>query len=35
MTIRERAELLGGRMIVKSAPGKGSIFFITVPDVAV
>jgi PAS domain S-box-containing protein len=33
LTIRERAELLGGRMTIKSAPGKGSIFFITVPDV--
>jgi len=32
-TIRERAELLGGRMRIKSAPGKGSIFFITVPDI--
>jgi PAS domain S-box-containing protein len=32
MTIRERAKLLGGRMIVKSAPGQGSIFFIAVPD---
>ncbi len=33
MTIRERAKLLGGRMVIQSAPGKGSIFFITVPDV--
>jgi signal transduction histidine kinase len=33
-TIRERAGLLGGRMTIKSAPGQGSIFFITVPDVA-
>ena len=32
-TIRERAELLGGRMKVKSAPGKGCILFIAVPDV--
>ncbi len=32
-TIRERAKLLGGRMTIKSAPGQGSIFFITVPDV--
>ena len=31
--IRERVELLGGRMKIRSAPGKGSIFFITVPDV--
>ncbi|MCL5278693.1 MAG: PAS domain-containing protein [Planctomycetes bacterium] len=35
MTIRERAKLLGGRMIIKSAPGQGSIFFVAVPDVAV
>jgi len=34
-TIRERIELLGGRLTIKSAPGQGSIFFITVPDVAV
>jgi PAS domain S-box-containing protein len=33
-TIRERAALLGGHMTIRSAPGKGSIFFITVPDVA-
>lgn len=32
LTIRERAELLGGRMKIKSAPGRGSIFFIAVPD---
>ena len=31
-TIHERTELLGGRMKVRSAPGKGSIFFIAVPD---
>jgi PAS domain S-box-containing protein len=34
-TIRERAELLGGRLTIKSAPGQGSIFFIRVPDIAV
>jgi PAS domain S-box-containing protein len=34
-TIRERAELLGGHMTIRSAQGRGSIFFITVPDVAV
>ncbi len=32
LTVRERAELLGGRMKIKSAPGKGSTFFIAVPD---
>lgn len=32
-TIRERVELLGGRIKIQSAPGRGSIFFITVPDV--
>jgi PAS domain S-box-containing protein len=32
LTIRERAELLGGRMKIKSTPGKGSTFFIAVPD---
>ncbi len=31
-SIRERAELLGGRMKVKSAKGEGSTFRITVPD---
>ncbi len=35
MTIRERAKLLGGRLLIKSAPGKGSIFFVAVPDVRV
>jgi PAS domain S-box-containing protein len=34
-TIRERVELLGGHMTIKSAPGQGSIFFITVPDIGV
>ncbi len=32
LTIRERAELLGGQMKIKSTPGRGSIFFIAVPD---
>ena len=32
LSIRERIELLGGRMKIKSAPGKGSTFFIVVPD---
>ena len=31
-SIRERTELLGGRMKIKSAPGKGSRFGIVVPD---
>jgi PAS domain S-box-containing protein len=35
MTIRERAKLLGGRLVIKSAPGQGSIFFVAVPDVRV
>ena len=32
LSIRERIELLGGRMKIKSAKGKGSTFFIVVPD---
>jgi PAS domain S-box-containing protein len=32
LSIRERVELLGGRMKIKSAPGKGSAFSIVVPD---
>jgi PAS domain S-box-containing protein len=32
LSIRERIELLGGRMKIRSAPGKGSTFFIVVPD---
>jgi DNA-binding NarL/FixJ family response regulator/anti-sigma regulatory factor (Ser/Thr protein kinase) len=31
-SIRERIELLGGRMTIRSAKGKGSIFHIVVPD---
>jgi PAS domain S-box-containing protein len=31
-SIRERVELLGGRMKIKSAKGKGSTFHIVVPD---
>ena len=32
LSIRERVELLGGRMKIKNAKGKGSTFQITVPD---
>jgi PAS domain S-box-containing protein len=32
LSIRERVELLGGRMKIRSAPGRGSTFFIVVPD---
>ncbi len=32
LSVRERIELLGGRMRIRSAPGKGSIFVISVPD---
>ncbi len=32
LSIRERVEYLGGRMKIRSAVGKGSIFVITVPD---
>jgi len=32
LSIRERVQLLGGRMRIKAAPGKGSTFFIVVPD---
>jgi signal transduction histidine kinase len=32
LSIRERVELLGGRMKIRSAKGKGSTFFIAVPD---
>jgi PAS domain S-box-containing protein len=32
LSIRERIELLGGRMRIKSAKAKGSTFFIVVPD---
>jgi PAS domain S-box-containing protein len=31
-SIRERVQLLGGRMKIRSTPGKGSTFFIAVPD---
>jgi PAS domain S-box-containing protein len=31
LSIRERVELLGGRMKIRSAPGQGSTFFIVVP----
>jgi PAS domain S-box-containing protein len=32
LSIQERIELLGGRMKIKSAPGRGSAFSIVVPD---
>jgi len=32
LAIRERVELLGGRMRIKSTEGRGSIFLIAVPD---
>ncbi len=32
LNIRERVELLGGRMKIQSAPGQGSTFSIVVPD---
>jgi len=32
LSIRERLGLLGGRLKIRSAPGKGSTFVITVPD---
>jgi signal transduction histidine kinase len=35
LSIRERTELLGGCMKIKSIPGRGSIFFVAVPDVGV
>ena len=35
LSVRERAELLGGRMKIKTATGKGSTFLIAVPDAVV
>jgi PAS domain S-box-containing protein len=32
LSIRERIELLGGRMKIRSAPGRGSTFFVIVPN---
>jgi PAS domain S-box-containing protein len=32
VSIRERVELLGGRMKIRSAPGRGSTFLIAMPD---
>jgi PAS domain S-box-containing protein len=32
LSVRERIELLGGRLTVRSAPGKGSTFFVAIPD---
>jgi len=34
LSVRERVRLLGGRMKIKSADGKGSIFLLAVPDSA-
>lgn len=34
MTIQERVKLLGGSMKIRSAPGRGSVFLIEVPDPA-
>lgn len=33
LSIRERIRFLGGRMKIRSAPGQGSTFLITIPDV--
>ena len=35
LSVRERAEFLGGRMKIKTALGKGSTFLIAVPDTAI
>lgn len=32
LSVRERVGLLGGRMKIRSVPGKGSVFLIAVPD---
>jgi len=32
LSVRERIELLGGRMRIRSAPGQGSTLFVVVPD---
>jgi two-component system CheB/CheR fusion protein len=32
LSVRERIELLGGRLTIRSAPGKGSTFFVAIPD---
>ena len=30
--IRERAELLGGQLIIEAAPGRGAHLFVRIPD---
>ncbi len=32
LSVRERVELLGGRLKIRSAPGQGSVFLLSVPD---
>ena len=32
LSVRKRIELLGGRLMIRSAPGRGSTFFVVIPD---